>query len=401
MGSCGALVKLRGTNFGGEHIAGREVQIRLVGDTGPWQTLPIHAWTDAYIEVEIPCWQFAPGNYKIRVHTEAGNTTQRFFRIHDTPTVHAVNDNAGDPDSGPCGSWLQITGSGGFNTTRNSMGSDNYHGLTHIVDIVASSGEYTATVYRNWSDTSIEARIWNLFRDGGAGNPPYGQPDECSIDPITGQNRNERNFVQDPAGKEDFCDTGIGDQGCEAEPTILRCDCLSTGIYNVYVKAIYYGDDDASSGLSCGDTIFEVEKSDPVTYELTNEPVINKLNPKQIVNVVAAPYPLVKIYGGNFNPTQTDGTVRASSKANCMKRQCSITTTTACLINADCPSGETCEPVLGLGTVLSNVRYWSDTLIKVRVNAPSPWTGTTKWVWVEKGGFKSNCKPLATIAPLL
>ena len=187
-----------------------------------------------------------------------------------------------------------------------------------------------------------------------------------------------RNFVQDPAGKEDFCGVAVpADIGCEAEPTILRCDCLSTGIYNIYVKAIYFGDEDGSGNLSCGDTIFEVEKSDPVQYELTNEPFINKLNPKLIVDPNAAPYPLLRIYGGNFNPTQTDGTARISTKAN------------ACT-----------NPALGLGTQMNMVKLWSDALIKVRVNAPNAWRGTTKYVWVEKGGFKSNCKPLSIKAPL-
>jgi hypothetical protein len=388
MGSCGALVAIRGTNFGEEHIAGREVQIRL-GPPDPWQTLPIHAWTNTYIEVEIPCWQFAPGNYKIRVKSDGGVSNQRVFRIHDSPTLLAVTDSVGDPDSGTCGSWLRLTGSGGFNTTRNSMATDNYHGLTHIVDFVASSGEYTATVYGAgltgtiWTDTAIDVRLWNLFRDGGGGNPPFGQPDECSIDPITGQKRMERNFVQD-IGDENASSTITCDNAspvydeCAAEPTIARCDCLSTGVFQIYVKAIYYGDDDLSGTLTCGDTIFEVEKSDPVQYELINSPVINKLNPKQITDPVAAPFPLLKIYGANFNPTQTDGSVRISTKANCT------------------------SATLGLGVQLNNIKLWSDTLIKVRVNAPNAWQGTTKYVWVERPGAlvpKSNCKPLAILAP--
>jgi len=374
MGSCGALVAIRGDNFGGEHIAGRDVQIRLSGTTNPWQTLPIHAWTDTYIEVEIPCWTFAPGNYKIRVHTEAGNSNQRTFTIKDSPTLLAIADDSGSDTTGPCGSYLTLTGSGGFDVTRSHMSGDGYHGITHVVDFVASSGEYTATAYSNWSDTSIRVRLWNLFRDGGGGNPPYGQPDACSIDPITGLNRMERNFVQDTGAVPGHCTAG----DCPNEPIIPRCDCLSTGVYNVYVKAIYFGDDDADGKLSCGDTIFEVEKSDPVQYELTNAPLINKLNPKSIVDPNAAPYPLLKIYGANFNPTQTDGVVKAATK------------NIACTTHSG-------------GTMLSNVRYWSDTLIKVRVNAPNTWRGTTKYVWVEKGAtpkYYSNCKPLSILAPL-
>ncbi len=372
MASCGAIVAIRGAFFGSEHIDGRDVQIRLASPD-PWQTLPIHAWTDTRIEVEIPCWQFAPGNYRVRVHTENGNSTTRILRINDSPTLLAITDGSGDPVSGSCGEWLTLTGSGGFGTTRNSMAGDNYHGVTHIVDFVASSGEYTATLYGAgttgtiWTDTAIDVRLWNLFRDGGGGNPPFGTPDQCSIDPITGLDRMERNFVQDTGLVPTHCTAG----DCPAEPTILRCDCLAIGTFNVYVKSIYFGDDDASGGLTCGDTIFEVEKSSARQYTLTNQPVINKLNPKSIERGQ-----ILKIYGGNFGVTQNGGAVRIGTKAQAI----SLT--------------------LGLGTAQTKVILWSDTLIKIRVKGPLALIGKTKHVCIEHGGLKSNYKPLAIIAPL-
>jgi hypothetical protein len=268
---------------------------------------------------------------------------------------------------GPCGQWITISGSGGFGNVQSKIYSDSYHGVHHIVDFVASSGEYTATAYQNWSDTGLDVRLWNLFRD---------QVDGCSIDPLTEQPRMERNFVRD-IGDENTdsnitCDNiAPAHDECAAEPTILRCNCLSIGVYSVYVKSIYFGDDDASSGLSCGDTIFEVEMSDPVQFELTNDPYINKLNPKQIERGS-----LLRIYGGNFGPTQEAGdSVRIG------------TTAQATDLN------------LGLGRN-QTVRIWSDTLIKIRVSGLLAWDGTTKYVWVEKGGKKSNYKPLAILAPL-
>ena len=282
----------------------------------------------------------------------------------DTPTVLNVT-----PSVGTCADWLTITGSGGFGNVRNKM-FDSYYGVTHIVDFVASNGEFTATRYANWTDTSIQVRVYDWFRDlGGLGVED--QPDESSINPLTGQPRMERNFVQD-IGDENAvtlitCDNiAPAYDECAAEPLIPRCDCLSIGTFSVYVKSIYFGDDDASGGLSCGDTIFEVEKSDPGQFELTNTPYIFKLNPRQIVDQNAAPYSVLKIYGGNFGVYQGDSSVRIGSKADFL------------------------NPILGLGRELSRVVLWSETLIKVKVTVPDTWRGKTKYVWVEKAGEKSD-----------
>jgi hypothetical protein len=378
-GSCGVIGQLRGLYFGTEHIEGRDVQI--APKTGPGGTcdwalkadLPIHAWTDTYIEWELPCWKYAPGNYCIRVHTEDGNSNRAVFTVRDHPTLLS-----GNPAKGPCASWIKLSGSGGFGTQRSQM-FDSYYGVTHIVDFVASNGKFTATNYRNWSDTSIEVKVYDWFKD---------EVDTCSINPLTGQPRMQRNFVKD-TGDEGDTDTTVecdndkltspepGFDECAAEQLIPRCDCFALGIFNVYVKAIYFGDDDGNGKLSCGDTIFQVETSDPVQFELTNAPIINKLNPKQIVDANTAPYPLLRIYGGHFGPSkQTGDSVRIGTKENAI------------------------SATLGIGKELTDVVLWSDSLIKVRVKVPDRWRGKTRYVWVEKGGKKSNYKTLFILAPL-
>lgn len=366
-GSCGMIVTLRGDCFGSKLINGRKVQLKLKADPlAPWTNMPTRAWTDTYIEFEIPCWTLTPGNYWVRVHTENGNSNKTVFTLRDHPTLESII-----PTRGPCSEWITLNGSG-FDNHQSKM-FDAYHGVTHVIDFVASSGEYTATLYQNWSETSVQVRLYNMFRD---------QVDTCSIDPLTQQPRNERNFVRDvgnegaPAGVT--CDNAapIYDE-CVAEPTIPRCDSLSLGTYAVYINAIYFGDDDASGDLSCGDTIFRVEMSHPKYFELTNNPYVYKLSPKQVVDTYVAPFSLLKVYGGNFGPTKKAGdAVRIGTKADAQ----SVT--------------------LGLGTELANINLWSNTLIMTRVRpCPNAWQGKTKYVWVEKGGVKSNYKSLAILAP--
>ena len=366
-GSCGMIVTLRGDCFGNEHITGRKLQLKLKSDPlAPWTDMPIHAWTDTMIEFEIPCWTLAPGNYSVRVKTENGNSNKTTFTIKDHPTLLSIN-----PTKGPCGQWITLNGNG-FDNQQSKM-FDAYYGVTHVVDFVASAGVYTATMYQNWTDTSAEVRLYDMFKD---------EVDTCSIDPLTQQLRNERNFVQDignegaPAGVTCGNAAPIYDE-CAVEPTFPRCNYLSIGTFSVYVKAIYFGDEDNSGNLSCGDTIFQVETSHPRYYELTNGPYIYKLNPKQVVDDNVPPESLLKVYGWNFGPTKEAGdAVRVGTKANAQ------------------------SATLGLGTELANINFWSGTLIKTRVKpCPDTWRGKTKYVWVEKGGKKSNYKSLAILAP--
>jgi hypothetical protein len=64
------------------------------------------------------------------------------------------------------------------------------------------------------------------------------------------------------------------------------------------------------------------------------------------------------------------------------------------------PKATANSSTLGLGQEITKIPLWSDTLIKVRVNAPNTWRGKTRYVWVEKGSDKSNYKPLFILSPL-
>jgi len=351
-GSPGAIVTLRGEYFGEEQTSERGVQLKLKPGGPAWIDVPIHSWTDTMIEWELPAWTFAPGNYWVRVKTEVGNSNNRVFTVEDHPTLLNAS-----PDSGPCSTWITLSGSGGFGNVQSKMYADGYHGVHHIVDFVCGAETYTAKNYQNWSDTSLDVRIWNTFKDG---------VDTCG-EPVDG-----RNFVQDdatpvPSGP---CAGHV----CPDEPTVYKCDCMALGTYSVYVKAIYFGDDDVSGDLTCGDIIFQVEKSDPVYFELTNKPAIYKLDPWKIERDKR-----LKIYGLNFGPYQEDGEVRIGT------------------LNQynDNPSTK--------GKVLSVVRSWSNTLIKVKVKVPLTWEGKKKWVWVVKNGeasLLSYPRPLKILVPL-
>jgi hypothetical protein len=361
-GSCGVIGQLRGGCFGEEHIAGTAVQIApKVGSSCDWssgQDLPINAWTDDYIEWELPCWAYAPGNYCIRVKGEAGNSNRVIFTVKDHPSLTGIS-----PLSGPCTTQITLTGPGGYDTHRNKM-FDAYFGVSHVVVFDASAGEYTATSFGTpWTDSAIKVNFKNLFED---------QVDTCSIDPLTQQPRGEGNFVRDNGASNDCTTTPT----CLDEPLLTQCTDMALGDYSVYVKAVYFGDDDTSGGLSCGDTIYQVETSDPVTFTLTNDPYIYKLNPKQIVDDNQPPLELVKVYGGNFGTAQNAGdSVRIGTKAQAN------------------------SATLGLGKEMSKIKIWSNLLIKARFNAPNTWQGKTKYVWVEKAGMKSNAKKLAILAP--
>jgi hypothetical protein len=231
-GCCGVLVALRGDFFGDEHGAGYRVQMKPKGDD-EWHDMPVYLWTDTVIRCKIPCKIFSPGNYKVRVMTPAGNSNRVNFILTSRNAVSAIS-----PAAGPCDGWITLSGIG-FGSRRSEMSPDGYNGVHHVVDVISLEGTYSALNYTHWSDNSIKVKLDDLFAD--------------TADPHTGQ----RNFVQDD-----------GSGGCSEEPTINGCDSLPLGVYSVSLKAIYFGDEDASGHLSCGDTIFQVVVSDPVYFEL-------------------------------------------------------------------------------------------------------------------------------------
>jgi len=334
-GSWGSNVTLRGENFGEEQYSGYMVQFSKDG-SGSWISMPIIGWTDTLIEFFIP--NIDDGNYEVRVLTPAGESNKVNFALINDPAEIDI-----DPSFGPCGQWIDVDATLGIFGPNQSEMYDSYNGVHHVVDFVATSGTYTATNYNNWSDGSFRVRFYKFFEDG--------------IDPNTGI----RNYVQDD-----------GTGSCPDEPSILVCDGLSLGVYAMYVKTIYFGDDDGSGGLSCGDTIFQIATTEQNYFNLNDDMMIYGINPKQIERKK-----ILRVIGINFGPTQGGTEVRIGTKNQAK--------------NLD----------YGKGRLLSTIKLWSSTKIKVKITVPLAWEGSNRFVWVEQPGtFKSNFKKLVILVPL-
>jgi len=302
-----AIVTLRGYNFGDEHISGRRVEMTLspVTPSSIWTEVPIYDWTDdTQIKWRLPGWTFAPGEYSVRVVTEVGFSNTRTFWMEDHPNLQTVY-----PDSGSCGTLITLSGNGGFQSAQSKIYADGYHGVHHVVDFASQDGTYTAKNYENWNDTSLEVRLCDAFKD--------------EIDPNTGQ----RNFVQDD---------GSGD--CADEPTIS----LVPDTYLAYVRTIYFGDNDSSGELSCGDAIFQVAASNP-SGPFQVVPAIDKIG-----NRKCYPGEKIRIRGSGFGAVQGDSVVHINNK------------------------------IFDEGS--SKIKLWSDTLIKVKI----PFKGK-KCSWFKHG----------------
>jgi hypothetical protein len=278
--------------------------------------VPIHTWTDTRIEFEIPCIDpdLTPGDYFVYIWyvpqtgPNAGqiqySPQYKIFTISDHPTVLSVS-----PAISACNDLITISGSGGFGSvpaqmiTPSSPGNPGY-GRHIVVDIVAESGTYTVPHSQfypaGYSDTQIQFYMADLFQD---------EVDPCGVEPIF-LPADLRNFVQDagntPAGTPAHC-PDVPDPTCPPEVTIPRCDCLALGTYNIYVKAVYYKDMDENNALSCGDYIYQIEKSDPVTWELTDDPYLYKAVPRNIdcsykdeTGGTGIHWNILRLYGGNF-----------------------------------------------------------------------------------------------------
>jgi len=338
VGTYGSQITLRGENFGDEQNSQRKVQMKLKDCSAQcWINMTVVSWTDTRIQFRVvPYWEFTPGNYKIRVKTECGKSNRVTFSLKDWISVHSIS-----PQEGPCGTWIDIIGLG-FGDKQTKMSADNYHGEYHTVQFASSQGTFTAKKYDEWSNTSIRMRFKNFFEDG--------------IDPVTG----EHNFVRDD-----------GTVDCALEPNVKNCADMAVGSGSIYAISVYFGDEDLSGDLSCGDTIFQVVTSNPHYFELTAGPQIYSLNPRELERKQR-----LKIIGVNFGPTQMNGEVRIGSKKKAE------------------------APELGQGKLLDCVTAWSNTKIKVKFKVPKKWIGKTKYVWVEKAGVKSNYREVEILEPL-
>jgi hypothetical protein len=357
-GTCGSYVLLTGEHFGSEHNSDRTIQLKSKDEPGAsWVHVPVRSWSNTTIEWVLPCWTFSPGNYDLRIYTELGVSNWLVFTVEDHPaSIDAI------PDSGPCSTWISLSGPGGFGDWRKKVFGDGYHGIHHVIDFVSPTGTYyTAKRYRNWSDTSLEVRFWSMFMD---------ENDAC-----TGQN----NFIQDNASPVPCmvdglsgsppCDNDCVAFSCPEEPDINGCESMEIGTYSVYLRAIYFGDEDRSGGLSCGDTIFHVATSDALSFTL--EPYIDQVTPKEIVRG-----DVLTVVGKNFGAQQMSGVVHIGSRT----------------------MAKTAE--LGQGKVLNEIEAWGDTEIRVNLSLPPKWENKSKYVWIEKDGLKSNFRTISILENL-
>ncbi|MBW2173318.1 MAG: thrombospondin type 3 repeat-containing protein [Deltaproteobacteria bacterium] len=355
-GNWGSHVLLMGDHFGSEQNLERGVQLKLEDDPdASWLQVPVRSWSNMEIEWELPHWTFSPGNYSLRVYTEFGASSQPVFTVIDEPSFIDAS-----PDSGPCGTWISVSGSGGFGDLQSEVYADGYHGVRHVVDFVSPTGTYTAKQYQNWSDTSLDVWIRNMFID---------ENDVC-----TGQ----RNFVQDDAKQvpcivDGFpgsspCDNDCAAYTCSDEPKMTGCESMDIGTYSVHVRAIHFGDEDRSGDLSCGDTIFHVATSDAISFELA--PYINEVTPKEIERGN-----LLTIIGKGFGLQQGGGAVHIGSKKMAK------------------------APALNKGWVLTGINAWSDTQVQVWLDLPPNWENRTKYVWIEKDGMKTNFQWITILEP--
>ena len=139
------------------------------------------------------------------------------------------------------------------------------------------------------------------------------------------------------------------------------------GNYEVRNKVIYFGDEDGSGNFSLGDTIFNTYESDPLSFTLTDSPIIYRLKPTE-----CGPANIIKIIGYNFGDTQGDSVVHIGDKT----------------FNSSSP----------------RVRLWSNTTIKIRIpNYKCEWFHMddykTNKVWITVNGTDSNKKLLKVLKP--
>jgi hypothetical protein len=229
--------------------------------------------------------------------------------------------------------------------------------------------------------------MWDTFKDL---QPDPNDPLACVAqgNPVFPQIPT-RNFVQDDGSTvgSGYC-AGLN---CQPEVTIPRCDCVSLGCYNLYVKAVYWEDEDGDTFPSCGDTIFQVEKSDPLNFCVTNEPHIYKLSPRTIdcsYKCTATSEPdscattgifwnVLRIYGEDFGPARQKQTYDPApnywwkDEVRIGLAKWYVTNP----LNGTRPSGAP-------NYIAMEYLRWSNTLIKAAIVLPDTASDRKVYVWV-------------------
>jgi hypothetical protein len=342
--ACDGYVTLTGNHFGEVKTSQRSVQMAPSG-TMTYTEMPILSWTSTQIEFQIPCWVYATGNYKIVVDTETGPPSNVVPLVL---TSGATVTNL-SPNTGLCREIVTVNGSD-FGGARDYVQGGTNSGAIRVVQVVASSGTYQATVYGSWSATSFQFRFGDFFEDSNG------------------------NFVRD------------------GEPLLKQCEDLALGTYSVYVRTIFY-EDDGSGFFDAADTINQITISDPVYFTLEDGLALYAVFPSQIERshycesvgidgnenniceggeTCYAQNGIAKIYGFGFGPSQDDGKVFIG---------------TGGMYNTD------------TGLELHRV-VWSSLLIKAAIDVPGGAKGLPLYLWVSKGGQKTDATygyPVITI----
>jgi hypothetical protein len=339
MAGCpGGLITLTGTNFDPEligRIPGREVQMKI---SGQWTNLvSVYSWNDLQIEFEIPGWVMPAGNYRVRVWD--GNRTPLANRRSNEVILTVKDCNSPTtitPDSGPCSgakiSLANPTGVG-FGPAQDTIsGTGATDGVFRTVQVSASQGDYIPLSIPTWNNSQVKFKFLKFFED------------------LDGD------FLQDGN-----------------EPTIEWCEGLNLQEWNVFIKYVFYKDSDSSTSYSDGDMLYQVESSNPLRFELTDDPFITGLNPKSLAK---SPTSRLRVLGVNFGLQLAGDEVRLGSLR---------------AYNTD---------PFNKGKVFSVVKKWSNTKIVVKFfrGVPNAWKGSNKKVWVVKDGVASNAKKI-TILP--
>jgi hypothetical protein len=322
------LIELSGSNFGDIRTPGEDgVLLKGPLPAGTWQEVGVayYSWSDDLVIIQITPWDLVPGNYNVKVFNETGTSGKLAITVYDcvSPQEIYVNNVLGvDPtfNAGVCTNTISLknpssSSAYGFGNTQDQAAK----GIYGVVQVSASQGNYVVKNYLAWNPTEVKFKFKTFFED------------------LDGD------YIQD-AG----------------EPDILMCSDLALGTYSVYIKYIFYLDDDTSVSYTEGDTITQIESSNAVTFELENTPYINQLNPKQL-----SKYRRLRILGINFGVTQTTGEVRVGT-------------------------GNQYLTPLAKGKLQTKVKLWSNTKIVVNFRVRDTWKGTKKWVWVNKDGMTSN-----------
>jgi hypothetical protein len=328
-GCPGAVVSLIGTDFEVDPAqgitTGRKVQFRT--GTSPnfnWVNVPLISWIDTEIVFQLPGWVFTPGNYKVRIYddlkpsgfkTSSGNPT---FTVKDCGSPQQMVRN-----SGPCDKAnIELTSpTGSFGNAKDTISANGANdGVYRVIAVSAVQGEYIVLKDKPWDADSVMFKFLDFFEDD---NGDYLQ--QVAINP-----------------------------GDPDEPRLKWCNTIEDGPWSVYIRYIFYSDDDSSGDYTEGDLVYQVESSNPLVYTLTDDMNIFKLKPKAAPSLT-----VIKIFGVNFGSVQTNAEVRIGTKSQ--------------YNNSPFTKGK----------VQNRIRLWSNTKIKFKLKVPATWDDTKKrYVWI-------------------